>query len=224
MVWQYTEYAGCPYLTDWKEKQFKFAIILDEDAITGEPLTIKSVQDLASFVQLPSNGVLRPHFYMRIGENSSSVLNLEFERNSGLVRRMLTFDPGTVKIKGFSGGYQNARPRKVDGVDFDDFLRIGEYAVRRFPRIADEITVSPYEFISDIPEDEMEEIEGHYEKTTGFPSWEAVQGDLAKDFWCIFQIYAVFEVGKEGWLVRRQNSFTQEQILELYKLVEPLKE
>ncbi len=224
MVWRYTEYAGCPYLTDWDKKKFKFGIILDEDTITGNPLTLEeTIPHLIDVSKLPTNGVLRPHFYMRVGENSSSVFNLDFDRNKGLVRRMWTLEPGIVEIRGFPGEYQRLNPQKVDVGEFDDFKKIGEYAVRRFPFIAHEITESPYKFQEDVPDEEREAIESCFERVDIMPSWEVTQKYLSNDFWGLFSVYTLFEVGKDG-LGQRQNPFTQEQVQELHRLVEPLKQ
>lgn len=222
MVWRYTEYSGCPQLTDWDKKQFKFGIILDEDTIIGEPMNVEHAQDLIDVIQLPTNGILRPHFYMRVGENSSSVFNLEFDRNGGLVRRIWTFEPGTTIIKGFLGEYQKIIPQKIDAGKFEDFKRMGEFAIRRFPKIAEEIPASPQGFNEDVPDDEKKEVEVYFEKVDTMPSWEAVQRDLSNDFWSLFSVYIIFEVGKSGSTIR-QNPFTPKQVQELQELVEPLK-
>jgi len=223
MTWRYTEYAGCPYLTDWADKKFKFGIILDEDTIIGQPLTVRSVQDLAEFVNLPTNGILRPRFYMRIGSNSSSVFNIEFDRNRGLVRKITSFVPGTVEVEGLSGEFTEFKEQKIGVGGFEDFKRIGEYTVRRFPFIASDLSQSPYGSNADIPDNERDEIEACYEKVLGFPNLEQLQRDLSHDFWNLFTVYTMFEVGNDGIVGRRQNPFTQEQIQELIKLIEPLR-
>ena len=221
MAWRYTEYAGCPQLTDWIDKQFKFGIVLDEDVTDIKPKFVETPDKVYETLEIKTNSILRPRFYMRIGENKSSILNYEFDLLKGLERRLWTLDQNLTIIRNFPGEYHTLTTKQIDTGEFEDFMRIGKYAVDRFPKIAEEITQSPYLFQNDVPEDEIELIEKYFDKIEQLPSLDLTQRDLSRDFYNIILVYFEFEISSKG-LIPRKNTFSKDQVQELKKLVEPL--
>ena len=220
MAWQYTEYADCPTLTDWVDRRFKFGITLDvvttdivertEETPEGREITT---------LEFLTGSKLIPYMDMRVGENRNSILNLAFNKIYGLQRRMST-NQGVVEVGGVD--YSAFKEQNIDTGSYEDFRTLGEYAVRRFPAISREIFLPPDNFLADIPEDELEEISKYAESCQSFPSWERVQKDLSNDFYEAFKLFMHFEVVKHN-VQKRQHPFTQEQIQELERLVEPLR-
>ena len=129
-------------------------------------------------------------------------------------------EEGIVNVGGHN--YRASKLQPIDAGNFDDFKLFGEYAVRRFPGIAKEIMLPPENFLSEIPEDDLDEIRTYAESRDSFPSWEAIQKDLASEVYHNFRIYMRWE-SKKGHLEKRTNPFTDEQLDFLEELIQPLK-
>ncbi len=218
MAWQYTEYAGCPTITDREKKQFKFGIILDVDTTDIKERSIDTPDGPIKRLEFRTNNKLRPRYYMRIGNNKSSVLNLDFNRVEGLKRRIWT-DQGIVEMQGVE--YQSLKSQIIDTGNFDTFKLLGKYAVRRFPAIAQEIVLPLETLLADIPEDQIDEIKKYTEACQSFPSWESVQRDISNEFYQYFIIYTRYE-NRNNSLEKRTDLFTKEQVKFLDELVKPL--
>lgn len=219
MVWRYTEYAGCPSLTDWVEKQFKLGIILDVDTTDIIENLIDTPEGTIKKLQFKTNDTLRPRYCMRIGENRSSVLNIDFDKVMGLKRRIWN-DEGLVEMQ--LENYRVLRQCVVDVGNFNDFKVIGEYAVKRFPEISKEIVLPTSNFLSDILDDDHEEIARYVQASQSFPDWKVVQNDISKDFYQNFRLYTLFEnIGNR--LEKRRRPFSDEEKRILLEIVQPLK-
>lgn len=223
MVWRYTEESRCPNITDWVGQKFKFGICLDEDATDIGTRLIETATGVYEQLQVKINGKLRPRFYMRVGENTNSVLNYEFDLYQGLVRRLWTFGSDLISIASLPGEYQRLTPNVLDTGEFQDFFALGSYAVERFPKIAEEVVMSPFLYQDDVPEEDRPSIEACFHKTEDVPSWGITQRDLSKAFHDLIAVYSVFEATKKG-LEKRKSPFTEQQVKKLLRLVEPLKQ
>lgn len=217
MVWKYTEYAGCPTITDWIEKKFKFEITLDVDTIDITENSIETSEGIINTLKFETNNKLRPRYYMRIGDNKNSFLNLYLDRLKGLRRNIWT-DKGVVEIGGLE--YQSLKPQLIDTGNFDDFKKIGKYAVRRFPEISKEVILPPENFPKDIPNEEYDEIRRFTEACESFP-WELTQKDLSKEFYDTFVLFTHYEIN-EGELQQKKKSFSDEEKKVLLEIVKPL--
>lgn len=222
MVWCYTEYSKCPTLTDWTKKCPKFSITLDADIIEIKPLKLETPLGSINSLEFKTNNILRPRFYMRVGQNKSSLLNLELDLAKGLVKRIWSEGKEIFEVNGLPGEYHELKTQRIDTGNFDNFMKIGKYAIRRFPKIADEIS-SHLESDEDIPDDEIETIKKYSDKINEIPSLDIMQKELSKDFYKIFIIYTIYE-NVDNKISKRKNPFTKEEMQKLYDLVKPLKD
>ncbi|MEK6917317.1 MAG: hypothetical protein AABW51_00020 [Nanoarchaeota archaeon] len=125
MTWTYEEYAGYPYLADFFEKKFKFGIEFMEDIVS---MDIKEGNE-GTLLDIKTNGVLRPVFYMRLsGENSPLVYNLRFELKQGLVKEIWK----EVEVTDLPN-YRGFKRSVPELATYNDYMSIAKYAVNRFP-------------------------------------------------------------------------------------------
>ncbi|MDO8460138.1 MAG: hypothetical protein Q7S74_03445 [Nanoarchaeota archaeon] len=224
MVWQYEEsYPDYPYLSDWAGKEFKFGIGMS-DSIVGEKLLGEAELHghTMEVTETQTDGILKPSFYF-MGNKTDRPYQLQLSLLGGLTRRVYsTIDEGQI------GGYKSIElyTRKLGLGGFEDFKAIANYAIKRLPKIAQEITLLPTNFPNDIPEDRIESILKYRDQCLGVLDWETTQKEISKEFCSLFGTFILAVKGEPGVELiprRGDDRFTFDQIKELTDLIERLR-
>ncbi len=223
MVWQYEEsYPGYPYLSDWIKKEFKFGIEMS-DSVVGETIAEAELGERkVEVIETHTDGILKPSFYFA-GNKADRPYQLELSLFRGLSKRVYsTIDEGEI------GRYNAIKllTRQLGIGGFEDFRAIGNYAIERLPKIAQEIILPPANFPNDIPKDRIDSILKYREQCLEVLDWEATQREISKRFCLLFGTFVLVARGEPGiGLVPREgdDKFTSEEIKELADLVKLLR-
>jgi hypothetical protein len=223
MVWTYEEfYPGCPYLSDWVGKEFKFGIEVKENPVGETVEDGKIMGHPAKVITTIFDGIPKPSFYF-VGDKADRPYQLSLSLRGGLTRRV-----NTSIEEGKMVGYRvlDIRLRNLGIGNFEDFKAIGTYALERLPKIAKEVVLPPTNFPDEIPEDKIEDTLRHRERCLEIADWEGTQRQIAREFASLFTVFNYATIGKPGiGLIPRKgdDKFTPEELKELADLINPLR-
>ena len=223
MVWQYEEsYPGCPYLADWVAKEFNFGIELSESVLDRTIEKTEVGKRAVQVIETETKGTLEPRFYMA-GNKNDRPYQLSLDLIGGLARRVIT-TIGDGKIGSFN--VIDLRTRRLGTGGFEDLKSIGNYAVERLPKIAQEVVLPPSKFSADIPDNVLIHILEYRDQCLSVLNWETTQKEICRRFASLFGTYVLAARGKPGvGLIGRRgdDKFTAEEIRELSELVKSLR-
>lgn len=207
MVWIKRKGYTCPYISDYINRKFRFGIQIAQTVleVKSTPTGFQSVH-----LEAVGDGILKPWYHMRIGEDSLEDYNIRLAPGEGLTR-----EPWASKT--FECAPGNFAPKMtLPRGTYDDFIKIGEYAAKRLPSIAQEISLPLEAIARELPEDIIKESKEHWSLHTEVTEseWESWQRDIEKQFRTYFS-----ESVEER---RTEDEFTNDQAKTLWNLVSKL--
>lgn len=222
MVWQYEEYyPGCPYLRDWVRNEFVFGIEVGESLshVTTEDVVVAGKTIEAQVMH--GDGVPQPRFYL-MGNKSDRPHQLSLTLSGGLVKKIIS-----TTDEGEKGNFRviNLKTRPLGMGGFEDFKAMGNYAVERFPKIAQEIVLPPTNFLNDVPTEDWDNILKFREQCLSVSDWEGTAKEISQRFYLLFSLHAIAKVDSKGPSLRiGDDKFTVKELREIHTLIKPLRD